>query len=135
MAIDTTQAIVDRIVAQAIGVDTGTGTNVFFSRLPGTPDNALAVRVLPGAAANRAFGTATPAVRENPNVHIIARNLTIDGMILVIDALRTAFDFKTWVASDGSEFFTQLSYEPMDMGEDENHREVRSFVLDVKRTR
>lgn len=135
MAIDTTRAIIARIVAQSIAVDTGASTSVFYSRLPAQPDDAIAVRAMPGASANRAFGESTPPVRENPDVQILVRRSTIASAITAVDALRTAFDFKTWVATDGSEFFTQFAYEPTDMGEDENHREMRSVVLDIKRTR
>lgn len=135
MAIDTTQAIVDRIVAQAIGVDTGTGTNVFFSRLPSNPANAIAVRAMGGSVAARAFGENTPPVREHPDIQLIVRNETIDGVNAVVTSLRTAFDFKKWTASGGEEFFTQFSYEPVDLGEDENQREIRSVVLDISRER
>lgn len=134
MAIDTTAAIVARIVALGIATDTGASTSVFFSRLPTNPDNAIAVRALPGGKADRAFGLSTPAVRENPDVQLVIRRSTIDSMTTVIDQLRAGFDFKEWVES-GDTFFTQFAYEPMDFGEDENRREIRTITIDVKRTR
>jgi hypothetical protein len=133
MAIETTQAIIDRLVDQGVGVYVGPNTNLFFSRLPSQPDAALSVRPMGGAQANRAFGD-IPAVRYNPDVHITLRHPTIDGIAALVFAVRNALDFKIWIASGGEEFFTWFSYEPVDLGEDENQREIRSVVVDIKRT-
>lgn len=135
MAVETAEAIVARLVALSVATATGSGTNVFESRLPTSPDVALAVRAISGRKADRAFGESIPAVRENPNVQILIRHTTIAGANTLIDAIRDGFDFKTWTATGGEEFFTQFAYDPMDLGEDENQREVRSVTLEVKRTR
>lgn len=135
MAIDTTRAIVARLVAEGVGVDTGANTSLFHSRLPATPNTCIAVRALPGGVSDRAMGTATPPVRENPDVQLLVRGATIAATITLMDAIRAALDFKEWTASDGSLFFSRFAYEPADLGEDESQREVRSIVVDIKRTR
>lgn len=132
---ETASAVVERIVTLAIGTSTGANTNVFESRLPNQPDIAISVRAMGGAKSDRAFGETLAAIRENPDIQMLVRHTTIDGVNALVNQLRTAFDFKTWTATGGEEFFTEFSYQPVDMGEDENQREVRSIVMDIKRTR
>lgn len=122
---NTADDVLDRLVAQGVGV---AGTNIFSKRLPNTPDTALMVRAMGGRKEARGFGESNPAIAQFPDVQILVRGATVDALDTIVSAVRTALNFKTWVVS-GRTYFSELQYEPVDLGEDENQRQQVSLVF------
>jgi len=125
----------DLLDAAGIGsVDTPPVT-IFNGRLTDKPDNAMAIRPMPGSSPIRAMGPSlTPPVRERPDVQIIVRNLLYTGLTAKVDQIKLALDH--YVASiGGKQYYINLAYEPMYLGIDENQRHQSSIVFNVVRER
>lgn len=122
---NTADDVVDRLVAQSVGV---AGTNLFSKRLPNSPDTALYVRMIGGKKEARGFGENNPAIAKFPDLQIVLRGATVDALDALADAVRAALNFKTWTAN-GRTYFSELQYEPVDLGEDENQRQQLSMVF------
>jgi hypothetical protein len=126
--------IQDRLAAQGVG-SVSVGTETIFDRLPPSPDHCMAVRNIGGPQSDRAMGETTPPVCEHPHVQILARSTTTETLFTLVEAIRTAIDFKTWTSLTGIRHISRFAYEPIDLGEDENGRVMSSVTLELKRLR
>jgi hypothetical protein len=125
----TADDVADRLATAGVGT---VATNIFTGRLPQRPDTAAYIRQVGGARAARGFGN-VPAVAEFPDVQVVVRGATYTARTTMADAVKTALDFKTWTGTSGAKYFSQLQYEPVDLGEDENQRPQISLVIRLVR--
>ena len=113
----------DHLVAQAVGT---AATDLFANRLPDSPDTAVVVRQLGGKKSDKAFGVTI--VARNPELQVIVRGATMAARNTLMDNIRAAADGREWTVS-GRLYYSELSYEPVDMGQDENQRPEVSMVF------
>ena len=59
--------------AQVSAVSLAAGTNLFYGRLPDTPDTCVALYETGGQSPNDTMGNNTAPVLENPRIQIVAR--------------------------------------------------------------
>jgi len=108
---------------------------IFNGRLSDKPDNAIAVRPMPGSAPVRGMGPSlTAPLRERPDVQIIVRNLRYVDLMTKVSVIKAALDRFVGTIS-GKAYYIELAYEPMYMGVDENNRHQSSLVFGIYRER
>lgn len=132
---DIANVIGDLLAAAGVGVVVGAGVNIFNGRMNDKPDNAMAIRPMPGSAPIRAMGPSlTAPVRERPDVQILVRNLKYQDLATKVDQIKAALDRFVGTIG-GKQYYIELAYEPMYMGIDENQRHQTSIVFNVVRER
>lgn len=131
---DVTVAVGDILAAAGIG-SVNPPVSIFSGRMGSTPPDALYIRPMPGSAPIRAMGAPlTAPLLERPDVHIVVRNTTWQGLMAKVDAIKVALD--RWVGViGGKRYYIELAYEPIYLGIDENQRHQSSLVFNVNRER
>ena len=119
----------------SLGVATP-GTNLFVGDLPHSPDTCAAIYHRGGDAPVRAMGPhGTPPIADQPTVQVVVRGATVPALEALQSAIVNALDHWTGMAGTTQVLYSGLAYAPVDVGDDENGRPVRSLVFHMKASR
>lgn len=130
-------ALAEDIVTRLQSAGVGTpAVNLFIGHMPISPDTCMTVSERGGAPPIRAMGASLSSpVADQPMFQVMVRGATYLEARGKVDAIINTLDHFSGMIGSTRYLLIELSYAPVQMGQDENRRTVFSVMFNVRKTR